>query len=104
RKTLLSGLSGSDDALATSLRSLGTVPANQAVAASSSNGAVVSVTNTGPPSPAPHTIDSITSLASAASERSIASYLDSSATPVSSTGTVQLTVGSGDYKFTLANN
>ncbi len=104
RKTLLGSLSSSVDTLATSLQSLGTVAANQALAASSSDAAVVSVTNTGASSPATYTINSITSLAAAASERSIASYLDSSATPVSSTGTVQLTVGSTDYKFALANN
>src|SRR5258706_13991304 len=72
RKTLLSGLSSSVGALATSLQSLGTVAAYQALAASSSNADVVSVTNTGASSAANYTIDSITSLAAAASERTLA--------------------------------
>lgn len=104
QKTLLGSLSADVGALATSLESLGSVAGNQALAASSSNADVVGMTNTGATSPATYTINSITSLAAAASERSLAHYLDSSATEVSAAGTVKLTVGSADYKFSLANN
>lgn len=104
RKSLLSGLVSSVGALASSLKSLGTVAAQQALAAASSDPAVVSVSGAGATSPAAYTINSITSLAAAASERSLSSYADSAATPVSTTGTVKLTVGSQDYQFALANN
>lgn len=104
QKTLLSGLNSSVAALASSLKSLGTIAAQQAVTASSSNPAVVSVTAAGASSPAAYTINSITSLASAASERSLLSYADSVATPVSANGTVRLTVGAQNHQFTLTNN
>ena len=104
QKTLLSGLSGSAGALATSLKSLGTIASYQALAAVSSQPAVVSATSAGATSPAAYTIDSITSLATAASERSVAGYADSAATAVSANGTVKLAVGAQNYQFTLTNN
>jgi flagellar hook-associated protein 2 len=104
QKTLLGSLNTSTADLASSLESLGTIAANQAVTASSSDSTVVSVTNSGASSPATYTINSITSIASAASERSVNSYVDSTSSPVSSTGTVKLTVGAQDYTLTLSNN
>lgn len=104
QKTLLSGLNSSVATLASSLKSLGTIAAQQAVTASSSNPAVVSVTAAGANSPAVYTINSITSLATAASERSVASYADSASTPVSANGTLKLTVGAQNHQFTLTNN
>jgi flagellar hook-associated protein 2 len=104
QKTLLASLQSTVSDLATSLSSLGTVASNQALSATSSNPSAVSVANTGSTSPVSYTIDSITSAATAASERSLASYADSSSTPVSTTGTMQLTVGAQTYQFTLANN
>ena len=104
QKSLLGSLGASIGALADSLQSLGTVAGNQALAATSSDATLVSVTYAGATTPATYTINSITSLAAAASERSVIGYTDSSATPVSSTGKVKLTVGAQDYSFTLTTN
>jgi flagellar hook-associated protein 2 len=104
QKTDLGALSGTVGTLATSLQALGTLAANQAVSASSSNPTVLTATATGAPSASSYTINSITSLATAASERSVNSYADSTSTPASSTGTVQLTVGSHNYVISLSNN
>lgn len=104
KTTLLASLEGTVSNLADSLRSLGTIAASQAIGATSSDPSVVSVANAGSTTPAVYTINSITSAASAASERSLSSYADSAATPVSSTGTMELDVGSQKYTFTLASN
>ena len=64
----------------------------------------MSVTGGNATSAAAYTINSISSLATAASERTLTGYADSAATPVSSNGTVKLTVGSQNYQFTLTNN
>lgn len=95
-----------DDAtnLLSSLQALGTLAANQAVGATSSDPTTVTATATGATNPATYTIDSITTLASAASERSTTGYADSTSTPVSSTGTLQLTVGSQNYTLTPNSN
>jgi flagellar hook-associated protein 2 len=104
RSGLLSTLSGAASELAASMQALGTVAASQGLAATSSNTAAVTVSNAGSTVPATYTIDSVTSAASAASERSLNPYMDSAATPVSSTGTMQLNVGATPYKFTLTAN
>ena len=90
--------------LASNLQNLGAIAAGQALSATSSDPAIVSVTNTGSTSAATYVIDSITSPATAASERSLVSYADSASTPVSTTGTLKLVVGSTPYTFTLAKN
>ena len=104
RKTLLGNLASVVGGLATSLQALGTTAQNRALTATSSNTAAVTVVNSGATSAASYTIDSITSAASAASERSSASFLDSVATPVSANGRMKLVVGAVDYDFTLTNN
>jgi flagellar hook-associated protein 2 len=104
QKTLLGTLSTSVSTLASTLQSLGTIASHQALAASSSAPTVVSATNSGATAPASYTINSITSVAAAASERSLNHYADSTATPVSSTGAMKLTVGFQDYSFTLTKN
>jgi flagellar hook-associated protein 2 len=95
-----------DDAtnLQSALQALGTLSANQAVSATSSDPTTVTATSTSATTPATYTINSVTSLASAASERSLTGYQDSTSTPVSSTGTLQLTVGSQNYTLTLNSN
>lgn len=103
-KTDMGTLSGTVSTLASSLQALGTLASTQALAASTSNPAVVTATATGATSAASYTINSITSLASAASETSLKGYADSNSTPVSSTGTVELTVGSQNYTISLTNN
>lgn len=102
--TLLSGIETAVSNLGDSLTSLGTLAQGQALSATSSNTAAVTVTATGATTAASYTINSVTSVAAAASERSLASVADSSATPVSSTGKVNLVVGSKNYNFTLNTN
>ncbi len=104
KKTLLSGVSAAVSGLATSLESLGQTAENRALTASSSQPSVVSVLNSGATSAASYTINSVTSIATSASERSVTSYADSAATPVGTTGSFRLVVGDDDYDFTLANN
>jgi flagellar hook-associated protein 2 len=104
QKTDMSNLSGTVSTLASSLQALGALASTQALSASTSSPALVSATATGATSAASYTINSITSLASAASETSLKGYADSSSTPVSSTGTVKLTVGSQSYTISLTNN
>lgn len=104
QKTLLGSMNSVVADLGSSLTSLGEIATNQALAASSSDSSVVSVTNTGASAPTQYTINEITSLAKPATETSLQSYADSSSTPVSSTGTVELTVGSQSYQFTLSQN
>ena len=104
QKTLLGSFQADVASLATSLQSLGTVAAGKALGATSSDPGSVSVANTGSTSPATYVIDSVTSPAAAASERSLSSYADSASTPVSATGTMELLVGSTPHIFTLANN
>src|SRR5262249_41505559 len=94
RKTLIGGLADAIDRLSTDLKALGDTAQNRALTASSSDATSVSVSNTGATSTGTYTINSITSAASAASERSTASFADSTSTPFSSTGTVKLVVGS----------
>src|SRR5579862_51192 len=70
QKTLLSSLQSVVGDLSSSLAALGTTASSQALAATSSDSTSVTVTNTGATSAGSYTIDSITSAASAASERS----------------------------------
>ncbi|MEO8100099.1 MAG: flagellar filament capping protein FliD [Acidobacteriota bacterium] len=104
QKSLLGGLSAGAAGLASSLRALGDTATGRALASSSSKPAVISVANSGATVAAAYTIDSVTSIASAASERSVTGYTDSAATAVGSTGDFKLVVGGADYTFHLANN
>ena len=104
QKTDLSSLASAAGSLASSLQNLGDLATNQAVSATSSDPTVLTATATGAPAASSYTINSVTSLATAASERSLNGYADSTATPVSSTGTVQLTVGSRNYTINLTHN
>lgn len=104
QKTLLGTLGGAVNGLSASLSSLGTVAASKALAATSSNPAAVTASASSATTAGVYTINSITSAATAASERTTASFADAAATPVSSTGTLQLVVGSQTYTFTLTNN
>ncbi len=104
KKTLLSSLSANVSSLASSLQALGSTSENKALTATSSNTAAVTVSNTGATTAATYVIDSITSTAAAASERTQTGYADSAATPVSSTGDLKLVVGANEYDFSLTNN
>ncbi len=104
QKSLLSTLNANVADLVASLQSLGTTAQNQAVAATSSDPTVATANATGAATPGSFTINSVTSLATAASEHSTSGYADSLSTPISSTGTLKLVVGSNQYTFTLTNN
>jgi flagellar hook-associated protein 2 len=107
KENLLGQLQTTVQALATSLSSLGAMASTRALSATSSDSSVVSATDTGAATPANYTINSVTSIAAAASEHSLASYSDSTTIPVSSTGNMALVVGSQTYQIALtggANN
>ena len=100
----LSTLQSNANSLLTSLQTLAADSGNQAIAATSSNNTVLTAIATGATTPNTYTINSVTSLATTASEDSVGSYADSASTPVSSTGTLQLTVGSQNYTLNPATN
>jgi flagellar hook-associated protein 2 len=102
--TLLGSLQNTVSDLASSLSSLGTVAASQALSGTSSDPTAVSVVNTGATQPVSYTINSVTSTAAAASETSLSSYADSNSTPVSANGSMELVVGNKTHDFTLAGN
>ncbi len=104
QKTLLSGLQTSVANFAASLTSLGKIGSTRALSASSSDATIVSAAATGAATAASYTIDSIVSIATAASERSTVGYADSASTQVSATGQVTLQVGSTTKTLTLTNN
>ena len=108
QKTALGALEGTVAALTSSLTALGTDGSSLALGATSSNQAAVTVSNSGATSPATYTINSVISVASAASETSLSSYADSASTPITTgattPGAMQLVVGSNTYNFTLTHN
>jgi flagellar hook-associated protein 2 len=104
RETELGTLSTAVTSFASSLSALGSVAANQALAANSSDTSVVQATATGATTPTTYTINSVTSAAHAASERTLNHFADSTSTPVSSTGTMDLLVGTQHHVFSLTNN
>jgi flagellar hook-associated protein 2 len=104
QKTLLGSLRSTVGDLATSLASLGDIANSKAIAATSSDSSVAIISATAANSAATYTINSVTSTATVASERSLNGYPDSASMPVSSTGQMQLTVGSHPYSFDLAAN
>jgi flagellar hook-associated protein 2 len=104
KKALLTGLDNAATALGNAVASLGAIAANRALSASSSNTAKVTVQNTGASAASTYTISDVTSIASAASETSVSGYADANATPVSSTGSMQLTFGSQTYDISLSDN
>lgn len=104
KQTALGNLNSAVSALGTSLKALGTLATGQALTAISSDSTVVTATNTGADVPTTYTINSVTSAATSASERTSTSYLDSAATPVSATGVMSLVVGANTFPITLAKN
>jgi len=104
QQTLLAAMQTSVANLADTLSTLGTIAQSRALTATSSNPTAVAVAATGATVAGSYTINSITSVAAAASERTTAHFADSAATPVSSTGTLNLVVGAKNFQFSLANN
>ena len=85
---LLTGLNGA-------VAALGSIGANKALSASSSDPASISVANTGSSQPITYTISNVTSIASAASETSLTGYADTTVAPVSQNGNLELVFGTG---------
>lgn len=98
-KSLLGSLATATSSFLASLQSLGSVAASQALSATSSDPTVLTPVVTGTTTAGTYTINSVTSIASTASERSLQGYADSASTPVSSTGILKLTAGSQDYSL-----
>ncbi|HTA44374.1 MAG TPA: flagellar filament capping protein FliD [Bryobacteraceae bacterium] len=98
-----STLSSSVASVASALTALGNDGSNQALVANSSDTSVVTAQATGATANTSYTISNVTSIASAASESSLSSYGDATSTPVSTTGSMQLTVGSNQYQISLTN-
>ena len=104
KKTLVSGFSQPLTDLGNAVQALGQLAANKGLAATSSDSSVVSVTNTGAKTAAVYTVSEVTSLAKAAGETSATGYASSTGTAVSSTGSLELVVGSNKYDFSLTTN
>jgi len=94
RQTLTTTLSGVASSFTASLANLKSVGDDRGISGSSSNSAKVSIGSVTATTAATYTISDVTSLAAAASETSLSGYATSDSTPVSSTGTVRLTIGS----------
>lgn len=104
KENALGSLSSSVADLAASLKSLGTLSSGNALGVTSSNSNIVSAINTGATTAISYTINSVTTVAAAASERSALPFLNSSLTPVSSVGRMELIAGSFDQSFDLTTN
>lgn len=98
-----SALSSSVASVATALTNLGNDGSSSALVANSSDSSVVTAQATGATTGASYTISNVTSLATAASESSLSSYANATSTPVSTTGIMQLTVGSNQYQINLTD-
>jgi flagellar hook-associated protein 2 len=90
--------------VASAVAALGTLASNQGVSISSSDSSTVSVLNIGATASASYTISNIQSLAAVASETSVAGYSNTTTTPVSISGHVDLLVGSNTYHLDLTNS
>ena len=95
--TALQGLDPSVAALGSDVAALAALATSRGLSASSSDSNTVSVVNTGATAPGTYTVSNITSLASAASETSLAGYAATQA--VSASGHVNLVVGSKTYSL-----
>ena len=87
--------------VASALASLGALGTGKALVANSTNTSVVSAQVTGATTGSSYSITNVTSIASAAAESSLGSYNDATTVPVSTTGSLQLVVGSTTYPISL---
>jgi flagellar hook-associated protein 2 len=95
----LTALEPTVTALGADVTNLGTLASSQGLSATSSDSSVVSVVNTSSTAPATYTVSDISSLASAASETSLAGY--SATDTINSSGLVNLVIGSNTYLLNL---
>ncbi len=103
QETDLSSLGSAASAVQTALTTLGKLSSGSALSASSSDPSVVTATATGASAGTSYRITNVSSIASTASESSTTGYADATSTAVSSTGSMQLVVGSKTYDITLAS-
>ncbi len=103
KESALGSLETTAGNLTSSMNTLATLAAGQALSATSSNTDVLTATATGATEPVSYTINSVTSLASAASEVSNNSYASGTSTPVAN-GTMTLVVGGQSYTLQLASD
>ncbi len=100
--TALQGLDPSVAALGSDVAALAALATSRGLSASSSDSSTVSVVNTGATAPGTYTVSNIISLASAASETSLAGY--SATQAVSASGHLNLVVGSKTYSLDLTGS
>ena len=97
-QVLLSNMGAAVGALATSIQGLAKLGSTKALAAASTDSAVMTATVTGATSPTSYSITSLSSIARNASETSQNSYSDA----VSGAGVMKLVYGSNIYTINLA--
>ena len=103
QESALGSLESTVGNLTSSMNSLATLAQGQALSATSSNTDVLTATATGATTPVSYTINSVTSLAAAASEVSANGYTSATSTPVSN-GTMTLEVGGQSHTLQLASD
>jgi flagellar hook-associated protein 2 len=101
KKQLLSDLRSVVEDLGDAIQGLGQLGSSQSIGATSSKTNRVTVTNNGANLPAIHTISEITSVAKAASERSLSGFATAAGTAVSADGVLELVIGSTLQTITL---
>jgi flagellar hook-associated protein 2 len=99
QENALTALEPTVTALGTDVANLGALANTQGLSASSSDSSTVTAVNTGATAPATYTVSNIMTLASAASETSLEGY--SSSQSITSSGLVNLVVGSHTYQLNL---
>ena len=102
KKSQLGSFGDSVSTLAASFKSFTKAVTTGAIQAASSDSAVVTANASGADSAATYTINTVTSLASTASETSTAGFTDSATTSVSASGALRLVVGSQTYNVNLS--
>lgn len=103
KRQLTSELNNSVKLLGEKITALKDVAATRAVSASSSNTSKLTIDSVNTDTLTTYNITDVTSIAIAASETSLNSYANSTATQVSASGNVRLTVGTTEYNIALSN-
>ena len=103
KRLLTSELSNSVKLLGDKITALKDVAANRAVSATSSNISKLTIDSVNTDTLTTYNITDVTSIAVAASETSLSSYASSTATQVSASGSVRLTVGTTLYDIALTS-
>ena len=103
KRLLTSELSNSVKLLGDKITALKDVAANRAVSATSSNTSKLTIDSVNTDTLTTYNITDVTSIAVAASETSLSSYASSTATQVSASGSVRLTVGTTLYDIALTS-